>query len=380
MKNVLDRLIFYCAILSQVICQETARINISVTVPAGTDQVILIGNIETLGIWDHSKALSLARVDSNRFSGNFQVVANSSIEYKLTRGSWDAEALTDGGRIPGNTEITVQGDTTIHHKVTAWRNDSFHSGAGITGEVRYHRDFYSPQLDNRREIIIWLPPSYSSENSKYYPVLYAHEGQNIFTSGNSLSGEEWGLDETATGLIEAGEIEEILIVGIANTADRTAEYSPVLIGNLYSDFLIHTVKPFIDANYRTRPGPDNTATIGSSLGGLIAFDLVWEHPDIFSMAGCLSPAFMVDGNEIVKRVKKYRGLSRQVKLYIDNGTEELEQRLQPAIDNMIPLLEEKGLRTPENYLYFIAEGGFHNEKAWSARVHRPLIYFFGSED
>jgi len=163
--------------------------------------------------------------------------------------------------------------------------------------------FYSPQLYNQRDLAVWLPPSYDTEPHRRYPVLYVQDGQNLFTPFTAFQGQERHLDEVATELIKQNRIKEIIIVGIYNTNQGAAEYAPNKLGDAYSDFLITTVKPFIDATYRTRPGREDTAVMGSSLGGLIAFDLVWFHPQVFSMAGCLSPAFLVDNNDIVNKVR-----------------------------------------------------------------------------
>ena len=163
------------------------------------------------------------------------------------------------------------------------------------------------------------------------------------------------------------------MVGINNTYGRTAEYSPMLKGVNYSQFLKKSVKPFIDSTYRTLNNAKNTAVMGSSMGGLISFHLAWEYPEIFSMAGCLSPAFLVDNSEIVKRVKKTEK-ERPIKLVILNGTIDLEAKLQPAITNMVNVLNDKEF---ENIIYKIFEDAKHNESAWAKQVDIPLLFFFG---
>ena len=221
------------------------------------------------------------------------------------------------------------------------------------------------------------------------------------------------MDEVVTELIELGKIEEIIIVGINNTDNRTAEYSPLHLGEQYSAFMINTLKPFIDSTYRTMRKPEHTAVMGSSMGGIISFHLVWEYPQTFSMAGCLSPAFLIDDNEIINRIRNYSGPEKSIKLYIDNGTIGLEQRLQSAIDELVPLingmnpraspgptippqaagefnlpfssavvvreggLNQTGFTDEHRLLYYIAEGAEHNEPAWAERVHLPLVFFFG---
>ncbi|MBC8401410.1 MAG: alpha/beta hydrolase [Candidatus Marinimicrobia bacterium] len=204
-----------------------------------------------------------------------------------------------------------------------------------------------------------------------------HDGQNIIDPFTSFAGQDWRMDEVVTELIELGKIDEIIIVGINNTDNRTAEYSPLHLGEQYSAFMINTLKPFIDSTYRTIQKPEHTAVMGSSMGGIISFHLVWEYPQTFSMAGCLSPAFLIDDNEIINRIRNYSGPEKSIKLYIDNGTIGLEQRLQPAIDELVPLLNQTSFTDEHHLLYYIADGAEHDEIAWAERVHLPLVFFFG---
>ena len=220
---------------------------------------------------------------------------------------------------------------------------------------------------------MWLPPSYYTNSEKRYPVLYLNDGQNVFDPSTSFLGIDWQLDETVTDLIYSGKMKEIIMVGINNTDDRVAEYNPKQNGEIYSIFLTETVKPFIDSSYRTLIEANNTAIMGSSMGGIISFHLAWEYPDIFSMAGCLSPAFLVNNNEIIKRVKKTKE-HKPIKVVILNGSVGLEAELQPAITDMINFLEDKEF---EYLVYEIFEGAEHNEPAWAKQVEIPLLYFFG---
>jgi len=239
-----------------------------------------------------------------------------------------------------------------------------------------HKNVYSPQLDNKRTVLVWLPPSYNNNPSKRYPVLYLHDGQNVFTSDFSLSGKEWRLDETVTALIADQKIEEIIMVAVYHGENRTAEYSPKHNGNDYADFLVSTIKPWIDKQYRTKPTRENTAVLGSSMGGIISFHLGWEYSNVFSMAGCLSPAFLVDRSEIVKRVKNSKYIP-DFKFTIQNGTEELEAQFQPSINKMIKYLTKKGYNKGSDYLYRIYDGAYHTESAWADQVNETLLFFFG---
>jgi len=348
------------------------KITFIVQVPKSTDQVTITGNLPQLGNWNPTK-VNLQKVNNNEFSITLALPINTSIEYKLTKGSWQTEALTDGGHIPSNYHITFTKDTTINHIIPKWKDYNIPFST-ITGLVKYHRDFYSPQLNNSRDLIVWLPPNYNTKISKRYPVVYLHDGQNVFDPSTSYLGIDWQLDETVTNLINSNKINEIIMVALYCTNDRSSEYSPRHNGNKYSKFLIKTVKPFIDSTYRTLKDAKNTAVMGSSMGGIISFHLAWEYPEIFSMAGCLSPAFLVDNSEIVKRVKKSKK-ERPIKLVIINGTVDLEAELQPAITKMVNVLKDKEF---ENIIYEIFEDAKHNESAWAKQVEIPLLYFFGT--
>ncbi|MBU0529865.1 histidine kinase [bacterium] len=351
-------------------CNDS-QVTFIVKVPETTDRVTIAGNMPQLGSWNPAE-IPLQKINNTEYSITLKLPNNTNIEYKITRGSWNTEALTNGSRIPNNYNIIIKTDTTINHIVLKWRDENV-PDSKITGNVIYHREIYSSQLNNYRNIIIWLPPSYSENNDKRYPVLYLHDGQNVFDPSTSYLGIDWQLDETVTKLIESSKMNEIIMVGINCTDDRTAEYSPKQKGEKYSRFLIETVKPLIDSTYHTLADANNTAVMGSSMGGIISFHLAWEYPDIFSMAGCLSPAFLVDNNEIVKRVKTAKQ-QKQIKFVILNGSVGLETELQPAITNMVNVLESKNF---DDLIYEIFDGAEHNESAWAEQVEIPLLYFFG---
>ena len=172
-------------------------------------------------------------------------------------------------------------------------------------------------------MIVWLPPSYETETKRRYPVLYVHDGQNLFDPATAFAGVDWQLDETADSLVRAEKIEPVIIVGIANTMARLEEYTPKR-GRKYAAFLIDEVKPFIDRTYRTLPDRQHTGVLGSSLGGLISFYLVWWHPEVFSMAGCLSGSWMWDNAASLRVAESDRPPAPPIRIYLDHGGEGAE--------------------------------------------------------
>jgi predicted alpha/beta superfamily hydrolase len=248
-----------------------------------------------------------------------------------------------------------------------------------TGTLEKVHDFYSPQLDNRRTLTISLPPGYAENPVKRYPVLYMHDGQNAFEDATSFTGVSWRADQTSHALTARGLMDEIIIVGVSNTGhNRVFEYTPgppsgrTGGADLYGRFLIDTVKPWVDARYRTLPGREDTALMGSSLGGLVSFYLGMRYPEVFSKVACLSSSFMWNGMELVRRVEAAQERA-PVKFYIDAGTN--RDPLTPT-KRMKEALQSRGYVHGQDMYYHEHKGGRHHESSWAERVHIPLRYLF----
>ena len=369
MKNVLIGCLVVLAGCNKVL------VRFEVKVQGNAESVFITGDHQELGTWNPGQ-IEMKKSSDSLFIHQIAVKSGTNLEYKFTQGSWNSEAIYETDIVPANHMLTVGTDTTVVHTVRKWKDELVTSYESITGSVVIHEELFSPELNNGRTVLVWLPPSYEIITERRYPVLYMHDGQNIFNSQSSFIGAEWEVDETVSELVKTGQMEEIIVVGLYNTDDRSAEYSPMHNGKKYSEFLVNTVKPFIDKEYRTRPGRESTAVMGSSMGGIISFHLVWDYPHIFSRAGCLSPAFLVDNSEIVNRVSSARTAPDNILIYMDNGTVGLEQEFQPALEDMNSALEEKGF-DGSNLVYKIFSGAVHNETAWAERVHLPLLFFFG---
>ena len=166
------------------------------------------------------------------------------------------------------------------------------------GRRETHEGWYSHFLGNRRTLTVCVPPGYDDDAKRRCPVLYLHDGQNLFDPARAAFGASWEADATAERLILARRIPPLLLVGIDNTPDRLDEYGCHRDaeeqtggrGPLYARFVLEEVKPFIDGRYRTRPERRNTAVAGSSMGGLISLSMAREHPDRFGLCGVASPS------------------------------------------------------------------------------------------
>lgn len=257
----------------------------------------------------------------------------------------------------------------------------------LTGTLRTHPGFKSRFLAPR-DVIVYLPPGYGTEADRRYPVLYMHDGQNLFDS--SHMGMEWQMDEIAERLIAAGQIEPVIIVGVANTEARTDEYSPTEIkrwdgegriggkADLYGRLLIEELKPFIDKTYRTRPEARSTSLGGASLGGLVSLYLGLKHPDVFG-GGLLvvSSAASWDGQMIVKKVEALPARTPH-RIWLDMGTREGEPAL-VAVQRLRDALVAQGWKSGADLRYLEVERGGHDETSWAARVEPMLRFLYGKE-
>jgi len=367
-------LLLFQSILPQSDSCEITFIVTSIKV-GDSESVFIVGNDSFLGDWNPA-AVKLFKINDSTWSKSFRFKRGKNLEYKFTKGSWDKEALDKDGFIPDNYNQTVIRDTIITIEIKKWRNRETQIIHGqITGSVRYHLQFEGDGL-KPRDIIVWLPQSYNQDTTKRYPVFYMHDGQNVFDPVTSSFGYDWRADEVADSLIKAGIINEIIIVGIYNSSDRRYEYIHAPLGYAYMDFIANKFKPFIDKEYRTLAGSENTAVGGASSGGLISLMLVWNYPEIFSKVACLSSAFKIQELNYVDTIANYAGKKKEIKLYIDIGGIGLEQELRPGNDDMIAALQNRGYEIGKDLIWYIDENAVHSEIAWAERIWRPLVFFF----
>ena len=250
------------------------------------------------------------------------------------------------------------------------------------GQLRRHEAFDSEFLEHDRDVLVWLPPGYDDGNGRY-PVLYMHDGQNLFEPDTAFQkGEHWRLGETAAKLIDSGDIEPLVIVGIYNTgAHRKEEYTPTrdakLGGGLAGDYgrmIVEELKPLIDRSYRTRPDPGATGIGGSSLGGLVSLYLAFTHPQVFHRVAALSPSVWWNWRAILKTVRQARS-KPPLKIWLDMGTAEGKRGLDDA-RLLKAALVGLGFAAGGDLHYAEYEGATHSETAWAERVGPMLTWLF----
>jgi predicted alpha/beta superfamily hydrolase len=254
------------------------------------------------------------------------------------------------------------------------------------GRVRIIRDFDSRVLGNRRDVAIYLPPGYE-EGSARYPVLYMQDGQNVFDPATAYGGSDWGLAQTLDRLIASGEMAPVVVIAAYNTPNRIDEYTPVADaaygggnGDAYGRFLSDELKPFVDANLRTRPEAGNTAIMGSSLGGLISLHLAFTRPDVFSRAAALSPSLWWAEGRMTRWTRRAALPAPRPRLWIDMGTQEGNEPGDHAanIESLRAFnaaLRERGW-TEGGLEAREIEGAAHNERAWCERAAAVLKFLF----
>lgn len=263
------------------------------------------------------------------------------------------------------------------------------TGACITGHLRIHRGFQSVWLDRARDLWVYLPPDYAKPgNTQAYPVLYMHDGNNLFDAATAFGGREWQADETAERLIQGGELRPVIIVGVSNSPDRMDEYTYTTAtlggqlmggaGALYARFLVDEVKPFIDLAYRTLPDVENTGVAGSSLGGLISLYLAVHHPDTFSRIGIVSPSIHWARESALHTARRIRpGL----RIWMDMGWHEDDHGRPPTeirqLRALRTILDRKGYEAGTNLAYFEDPRGVHSEADWARRLPKILTWLFG---
>jgi predicted alpha/beta superfamily hydrolase len=247
----------------------------------------------------------------------------------------------------------------------------------VTGEVLRWAGVRSRHVEHARDILVWLPPGYHHQPDRRFPVLYLHDGQNMFDPRTSFVGRDWNADGAATKLITRGEVEPFLMVAIYNSPDRLHEYNPLNRGGAYVAFIATEVMPVIDRAFRTARGRGN-AVMGSSMGGLISLAMLWWMPDVFFGAACVSPSLWVlaRAGGASAWLERHPAPPRDAKLYLDHGTRGAEGRGAVLAEEVAAFAVRAGLRK-SRVRYVVARGGEHNEVSWGARVHKPLKHLFG---
>ena len=375
-KNYLLSLLlflFYCNIS---LAQLTIQVNFIPNSTPSDDAIYLVGNFNN---WNPADLdFRLTDNGNNTFEITFTPNTNA-LEFKFTRGSWDTVEGSENGGFRPNRILEYNGnEQTIEYNILSWEDQGASNNTLAANAYILSYDFEIPQLNRTRRLWIYLPPNYESSQNNY-PVMYLQDGQNIFDASTSFSGE-WEVDESLNILFENGD-DGIIIVGIDNGgAHRNDEYSPWPNpeygggeGVAYVNFIVHTLKPFIDNNFRTKPDRLNTGIMGSSLGGLISFYAAIEYQEIFGKAGIFSPSFWLSHQ--VYNLVENTGKEQDMKIYLLAGEKESGSLVQEMV-NMQSTLLNAGFQSNEVLLHIDQEGQ-HSEWFWRQEFPDAYTWLFG---
>ncbi|MBC8170305.1 MAG: alpha/beta hydrolase [Anaerolineae bacterium] len=256
----------------------------------------------------------------------------------------------------------------------------------VAGSLRLLPIIHSPQLDNVRSILVHLPPSYHTDADRHYPVIYMHDGQNLFDQHLAFS-DEWQVDETLLQLAEEGL--EAIVVGIPTNDERLHEYSPFVDENYgggkglaYLEFISHTIKPIIDEDFRTQPQRSTTGILGSSMGGLISLYGFLHSAQVFGFVGAFSPAIWFADKALFAEFESLAQLP-EGKIYLDMGHQEVSEHPEARqkseqytqlVRQFRDSLVAKGYSEGDNLMYREDEAGTHKEQAWARRLPDALRF------
>lgn len=368
----MNRLILSLILLGiwgHTISQLTIRTSVPVTTP-GSTSIFLAG---TMNNWNPGHPSYKMTKDSAGIYSITFTPAVGTVKFKFTRGSWDTvEGTAAGTFIPDRSVVYSGQPKTIDLSIAGWEGNLNTSTA--SPQVRILSDtFYIPTLQKKRRIWLYLPKGY--ENSSIsYPVLYMHDGQNLFDAATSFAGE-WKIDESLDSLQALGD-RGCIVVGIDNGGgERLNEYSPWINnqygggkGDEYVDFIVQYLKPYIDTQYRVLTDKDNTGIAGSSMGGLISMYAGIAYPDVFGRVGALSSAFWFSG-EAYSQVSA-TGVKSSSYFYMLSGAQEGGNQA-GDMEKMVTTLLSSGAATGQVYSKTHSDGK-HSEWYWAREF--PSMY------
>ena len=365
-----------------VIVSSMSRIRFRIVPPVdrSSEGVFISGSSEALGCWDPARALRLSW-QSPFHTGEIETPTGSHFEYKITRGSWEREAVDAHGNVPGNFSHEVWLDATLQHTVADWK-DRF-SGR-LTRDVMGSR-----LLAQDRELLIWLPPAYSRDSGHRFPLIILHDGDAIFDPALSQpSGIDLAADEWVSMLSRRGMMPESIIVGVRHPEGfspeditlRDYELSPELGGEGYARFIAQELVAHMDQHYRTIASPPSRILGGVGLGALHAFHTTLRHPGIFGGLACLSTSFedisqaLPSNCAALRLLEETPTLDRNLRMHFDYGDQEIDECYEGYHSLLAASLRSKGLVEGREFQIQRIPGAGHTPISWRARLGNALSF------
>lgn len=361
------------AVLASVVtmAQQTIRIDVDDLPPyhPGGSDIYAAGSFNG---WNPADpAFRFQKNDSGHYHLSMHL-EKGNYEYKITRGGWDKAECLAGGKPTANRSLKVEQDNNFAIDIAEW-TDRFPAKPKQSTASRnvsvMSKTFLIPQLKRTRRIWIYLPAGYTKNSRTRYPVLYMQDGQNVFDDATAYSGE-WGVDE----YLDSAKKKCIVVAIDHGDNKRLNEYNPYDNerfgkgeGDKYVDFLVKTLKPYIDKRYRTQPAKQSTFIAGSSMGGLISLYAVLKYPQVYGGAGIFSPAFWIAGAKIYETIKK-KGAGVNSLIYFYGGKKEGDT----MVPDMLKAFDALSAVSKSRMTTVIRDEGQHNEANW--RREFPLAF------
>jgi predicted alpha/beta superfamily hydrolase len=375
---------FFAGLIFFLFVFKANAIDLTITltaIPANTPEghfIYISGNFNN---WATERFSNILHVQSN---GNRQIVlkdVSGIIEFKFNRGTWEtAEGTAKREFIPNRTYNTANG-SKLNLTIEGWEDLSASKVSTANANVQIlSNDFKIPLLNRNRKIWLYLPNDYATATNKNYPVIYMHDGQNLFDQNTSFSGE-WKVDETLNSLQNQGN-QGAIVVGIENgESERLNEYSPWINskygggqGDAYIDFIKNTLKPYIDSNFRTKKDAENTGLFGSSMGALISIYGAAKYPETFGKVGVFSPSVWFAKIEVLNFIKSKNFKKTPLRLYFLAGTNESPTMVKD-MKSVRKVFLSKGVSVKEVKILTHSDGA-HSEWYWAREFGEAFTFLF----
>jgi predicted alpha/beta superfamily hydrolase len=364
--------IFSLILITVFFYQSSAQFNIRLIVTSiatkSNEDVYVTGNFNN---WNPGEAAYKLKP----FGGGRRIIVVKDIPagnyaLKFTRGNFDrVETDSDGRDISDRMIAVTDADVSLEVQIKGWKDNYPDKPKPFTASPQVKiidTAFFIPQLNRKRRIWVYTPKSYASSN-KTYPVLYMQDGQNLFNEQTASFGE-WGVDEVVDSIVKAGG-KECIIVGIDHANDkRINEYATcnfetnkikyVSEGKEYVNFLVNTLKPFIDNKYRTKKAAENTFIAGSSMGASISLYAMLQYPSVFGGVGIFSPAFWTC-KELFVQAAVFKNESL-FKIYFYSGKKEGAE----VVNDMNKMADVFTNKVNIKMYRTVTEYGEHKESSW----------------
>jgi predicted alpha/beta superfamily hydrolase len=347
------------------------------TTPVEDDRPIYIsGNFN--GWLPDKEDFQLKKVEEGKYVLKFPTShpVPETIEYKYTKGGWNQVELDEFGNPTKNR--TVQRKLgVLHDFVPHWRLDGANLNNNLMPDIRLISDsFEMPQFDTKRAVYILLPHNYEQSDKKY-PVLYLQDAQNLFLEGSEFG--NWGIDKQLAVLASRGH-GDVIIVAIAHGGEnRFKEYSPYHNpkmgkgeGRKYVQFISRTLKPYIDANFRTLPDREHTGIGGSSLGGLVSIYAGLMYPEVFGRLMLFSPSLWVSPNIYFDAIDFLSHLPAKIYVYAGGGE---SSTMIPNVEKLKQTLQRQGNKKIDIHLSLDPDGK-HSEVQWGKEFPKAVEWLF----